>query len=96
VAAAGFAYGPGLAATFAVRQDWTPHELQGQVFMTAASLKVGSFALGAALAGLLAPGLGAREILLLAAGAQLAAFALGSALMRGGARRRAVASGPYG
>jgi MFS family permease len=96
VATAGFVYGPGLAATFAVRQDWTPPELQGQVFMTAASLKVGSFALGAALAGLLAPDLGAREILLLAAGAQLAGFVLGAALMRGGTRRRAVVSEPYG
>ena len=35
IAIAGFADGPNLSATFAVRQRWTPPELYGQVFTTA-------------------------------------------------------------
>ena len=41
IALGGFADGPGLAATFGARQRWTPRELLGQIFTTAASLKVG-------------------------------------------------------
>ena len=67
VALAAMADGPGLAATFAVRQQRVPEELYGQVFTTAAGLKVGAFSLGAALAGPVATGLGSAEALLLAA-----------------------------
>ena len=44
IALAGVADGPNLSATFATRQRWTPTDLHGQIFTTAAGLKVGSFA----------------------------------------------------
>jgi hypothetical protein len=56
------------------------------VFTTAAGLKVGSFAVGAALAGLVATGLGSAEAMLVAAGVQVLAAVTGLALMRAGAR----------
>jgi MFS family permease len=74
--------GPALAATFAVRQQAVPPSLYGQVFTTAAGLKVGSFALGAGLAGPVAIGLGSAEALVLAAVLQLVAAAVGSAMLR--------------
>src|SRR5918999_2228106 len=49
--------GPTLAAQFAVRQRVVEPSLYGQVFTTAAGLKVGSFALGAGLAGPVATGI---------------------------------------
>ena len=63
--------GPALAAQFAVRQQVVPPSLYGQVFTTAAGLKVGSFAMGAALAGPVATGLGSAEAMLVAAAAQV-------------------------
>lgn len=81
VALAGVAYGPGFAATFGVRQRWTPRELHGQVFSTAASLKTASFALGSAAAGAATAGLGVEGALLLAGGLHLAAAAGGAALV---------------
>ena len=57
VALAGLAEGPAFAATFATRQRWSPPSLRGQIFTTAASLKLGAFAVGSALAG---PGAGGR------------------------------------
>ena len=51
VALAGLAEGPAFAATFATRQRWSPPSLRGQIFTTAASLKLGAFAIGSALAG---------------------------------------------
>jgi len=78
----GIADGPGFAATFTVRQRWTPRDLHGQVFTTAASLKVGAFSLGAATAGPAVVALGARGTLLLAAGVQFAAVAAGLTLAR--------------
>ena len=51
IAAAGLADGPALAAQFAVRQQVVPPSLYGQVFTTAAGLKVGSFAMGAGAGG---------------------------------------------
>ncbi|HEX7147021.1 MAG TPA: MFS transporter [Actinomycetota bacterium] len=51
VALAGLAEGPAFAATFATRQRWSPPTLRGQIFTTAASLKLGAFAIGSALAG---------------------------------------------
>src|SRR3954453_19142287 len=68
VAIAALADGPGLAATFAVRQDWAPRDLQGQIFTTAAGLKVGAFALGAAVAGPLVTGIGSSGTLIASAG----------------------------
>jgi predicted MFS family arabinose efflux permease len=74
---AGVADGPNLSATFAARQRWTPPELHGQIFTTAASVKVGAFSLGAALAGPVVVELGARGALVLTASVQLAAAAAG-------------------
>jgi predicted MFS family arabinose efflux permease len=51
VALAGFLEGPAFAATFTTRQRWSPEDLRGQIFTTAASLKMGAFAVGAAVAG---------------------------------------------
>ncbi len=82
IAAAGLADGPALAAQFAVRQQVVPPSLYGQVFTTAAGLKVGSFAMGAGLAGPVAIGLGSAEAMVVAAGAQLAAAVAGVTLMR--------------
>jgi predicted MFS family arabinose efflux permease len=92
VAIAGIADGPGLAATFAVRQQTVPRDLQGQVFTTAAGLKVGCFALGSALGGPIVSGLGARPAIVIAAGIQLVAAVAGFAAMRG--RAGAPAASP--
>jgi sugar phosphate permease len=82
IALAALADGPGLAATFAVRQDWAPRDLQGQIFTTAAGVKVGAFALGAAVAGPLVTGIGSSGALLAAAGTSFAGAAVGAWLMR--------------
>jgi predicted MFS family arabinose efflux permease len=92
IAVAGLADGPALAAQFAVRQQVVPPSLYGQVFTTAAGLKVGSFAMGAALAGPVATGLGSAEAMLVAAGAQLTAAVAGVTLMRMPARALPQAS----
>src|SRR3954454_14722671 len=63
VAIAALADGPGLAATFAVRQGWAPRDLQAQIFNAAAGLKVGAFALGAAVAGPLVTSIGSSGTL---------------------------------
>jgi MFS family permease len=89
LAAASIADGPALSATFAVRQDWAPPDLQGQIFTTAAGMKVGCFALGSALAGPLVTGIGSSGTLLAAAGVNLVAAALGWVAGRG-----AVTSAP--
>jgi MFS family permease len=91
VVLAGLADGPAFAATFATRQRYVPTELYGQVFTTAAGLKVGSFSLGAALAGPAVTGLGSAGALLIAAGFQFAAVVAGLALMWLPARARAIA-----
>jgi predicted MFS family arabinose efflux permease len=92
IAAASLADGPALAAQFAVRQQVVPPSLYGQVFTTAAGLKVGSFAVGAALAGPVATGLGSAEAMVVGACVQLVAAAAGLALMRLGARPLSQAS----
>jgi MFS family permease len=90
IALAGVADGPNLSATFAARQLWTPRAFHGQIFTTAASVKVGSFALGAALAGPAVIGLGASGALVACACMQLGAAGLGTLLARGSeARERA-------
>jgi MFS family permease len=63
-ALAGVADGPILAATLAVRQRTVPADRYAQTSATAASLKTGAFALGAAVAGLLAGVLTARQLVL--------------------------------
>jgi predicted MFS family arabinose efflux permease len=88
IALAAVADGPALAATFAVRQQVVPPKLYGQVFTTAAGLKVGSFAVGAALAGPVAAAAGSGGALVVAAAAQFAAAGAGFALMRLPARDR--------
>jgi len=92
IAVAGLADGPALAAQFAVRQQVVPPSLYGQVFTTAAGLKVGSFAMGAALAGPVATGLGSAEAMLVAAAAQMLAAVVGVTLMRIPARALTQAS----
>jgi MFS family permease len=74
--------GPALAAQFAVRQQYVPPSLYGQVFTSAVGVKVGSFALGAALAGVVVTGLGSAEALVVAATLQITAAVVGVALMR--------------
>jgi predicted MFS family arabinose efflux permease len=74
--------GPALAAQFATRQRYVPPSLYGQVFTTAVGLKVGSFALGAALAGAVVTGLGSAEALVVAASLQMTAAVVGVTLMR--------------
>ena len=86
IAVAGLADGPALAAQFAVRQQMVPPSLYGQVFTTAVGLKVGSFAMGAALAGPVATGLGSAEAMLVAGAAQMLAALVGITLMRMPAR----------
>ena len=82
IALASLVDGPALAAQFAVRQQVVPPSLYGQVFTTAAGLKVGSFAMGAALAGPIATGLGSAEAMVVAACAQIFAALIGLLLMR--------------
>jgi MFS family permease len=80
VALAGVADGPQLAAIFAIRHRETPRRLRGQVFTTAASLKITAGAIGAVVAGRLA-GHSIALVLTVAAGTQgaaLLAFALAS------------------
>jgi predicted MFS family arabinose efflux permease len=88
---ASLADGPGLAATFTVRQQWAPPDLHGQIFTTAVSLKVGAFSLGAAAAGPAVEALGARGTIVLAASVQLFAVAAGWLAMRAPAGQSAPA-----
>ncbi|REG00355.1 hypothetical protein DFJ67_6407 [Asanoa ferruginea] len=72
----GVATGPMLAATLAVRQQSVPHGRYGQVVATAASIKVGAYALGAAATGPVLTWLPPRGVLLLVGAAQFAAVPL--------------------
>jgi MFS family permease len=76
-ALAGFADGPLLAATLNVRQRVSPDHLRTQVFTTAASLKIGAFAIGSACAGFAASSWGARGMLVAAGAGQLVSAAAG-------------------
>jgi predicted MFS family arabinose efflux permease len=71
---AGIGDGPVLAATFSVRQQCVPAHRYAQFSATSASIKIGSYAAGAAAAGLLSTALTARQLLLAAAGIQLLAL----------------------
>jgi predicted MFS family arabinose efflux permease len=79
VALAGFLEGPAFAATFTTRQRWSPEHLRGQIFTTAASLKMGAFAVGAAVAGPAVERLGAGGTLVAAGAVNLVAVLLGMA-----------------
>jgi len=85
VAVGGAGEGPQLTALFAVRHRESPEHMRGQIFTTAASLKIGGMAAGAALAGPLAE----RSVtgcLLVAAGIELCAAAAYLLLGRPGGR----------
>ncbi len=92
VAVAGVADGPGLAATFAARQRYVPADLMGQVFTTAAGLKVGSFSLGSAAAGPVVLAAGSDGALVIAACVQFVAAGVGYLLMRSSADQREITS----
>jgi MFS family permease len=79
VALAGLVEGPAFAATFATRQRWSPPELRGQIFTTAASVKLGAFAVGSALAGPVLARAGVGGILVAAGAVQLLGVVLGAA-----------------
>ena len=72
---AGLVDGPLLAATLNLRQRHAPGWLRTQVFTTAASLKIGAFAIGSAMAGLMADWVGARGMMWTIAAGQLVAVA---------------------
>jgi MFS family permease len=72
VALGGAGEGPQLTALFAVRHRESPEHMRGQIFTTAASLKIGGLAAGAALAGPLA-GRSVTACLLVATGFELCA-----------------------
>ena len=74
VALGGAGEGPQLTALFAVRHRESPAHMRGQIFTTAASLKIGGLAAGAALAGPLADR-SVTACLLIAAGFELCAAA---------------------
>jgi MFS family permease len=74
---AGIASGPTLPALFATRQQYSPPDLLSQVSTTGASLKIGAFALGSVLGGVLAPSLGASRVIVVVAAAQLLGAGLG-------------------
>jgi len=74
VAIGGAGEGPQLTALFAVRHRESPEHMRGQIFTTAASLKIGGLAAGAALAGPLV-GRSVTACLLIAAGFELGAAA---------------------
>jgi len=95
VALAGAGEGPQLTALFAVRHRETPANLRGQVYTTAASLKIAGLAAGAALAGPLA-GWSVTGCLLIAAGTELCAA--GAYVATGSARpgQREPAAPPPG
>jgi MFS family permease len=74
VAVAGAGEGPQLTALFAVRHRESPEDMRGQIYTTAASLKIAGMATGAALAGPLA-GRSVTTCLLVAASSELCAAA---------------------
>src|SRR5581483_4721958 len=83
VALAGAGEGPQLTALFAIRHRETPARMRGQVYTTAASLKIAGLAAGAALGGPLA-GHSVTSCLLAAAGIEL--LAAGSGRLAGASR----------
>jgi MFS family permease len=74
---AGTVEGLALPGIMATRQRYSPPELLAQVATTGASLKVGGFAVGAAVGGWLVPSAGPGVAIAVVAGTQLAAAGLG-------------------
>ena len=105
VALGGAGEGPQLTALFAVRHREAPAQMRGQIFTTAASLKIAGMSAGAALAGPLA-GHSVVTCLLVAAGLEVSAAAAylltgairpgpdGAGEPTGTARARAAADAP--
>jgi len=95
VALGGVGEGPQLTALLAVRHRETPAHLRGQVYTTAASLKIAGLAAGAALAGPLAVW-SVTGCLLIAAGIELGAAAayLATGFTPPGRREPAAAAPP--
>ena len=93
VALSGAGEGPQLTALLAVRHRETPARLRGQVYTTAASLKIAGLAAGAALAGPLA-GWSVTGCLLIAASTELCAAAAYLTAGFTGPGRREPASAP--
>jgi hypothetical protein len=91
VALGGAGEGPQLTALLAVRHRETPAAIRGEVYTTAASLKIGGLAAGAALAGPLAAW-SVSGCLLIAAGTELAAAAAYLTAGPAGPGRRALAA----
>lgn len=81
-ALAGLVDGPMLAATLNLRQRWSPEHVLTQVFTTAASLKIGAFAVGSALAGSAESAVGARGMLALVATGQAVSVVAGLVVRR--------------
>ena len=97
VALAALVDGPALAAQFGTRQVHVPPSLYGQVFTTAVGLKVGSFALGSAIGGVIATKLGSAETIVIAATMQMAGAVVGVTLARlPGLQDRDEAARPQG
>lgn len=71
VGLAGLFDGPHLAGVFSIRQRLTPPHLLTQIFMTAASLKIAAFAMGAAFAAPMLDLFGVRSTLLVVAAAHV-------------------------
>jgi MFS family permease len=79
-AVAGLFDGPLLAATLNLRQRHAPDWLRTQVFTTAASLKIGTFAIGSAMAGSVASWVGARGMVGIVAAGQIVAVVVALAI----------------
>jgi MFS family permease len=90
---AGLASGAGMPALFTTRQRHAPAHRYAQISTTGASLKLGAFALGAALGGQLVPVLGAAAVIAVTAGFQLLGAVAGAVAGRsaGSANRPHVA-----
>lgn len=77
---AGLFDGPLLAATLNLRQRLAPEDLRTQVFTTAASMKIGAFAVGSAFAGPIAAWVGPRGMLGVVAAGQVVAVVVALAV----------------
>lgn len=75
---AGCAEGPVLASTLALREEHSPSWMRTQVVTTAASLKLGAFALGSAVAGQLVDAQGGRAGIWFVAACQAVGVLVGS------------------
>ncbi|MEU6034099.1 MFS transporter [Actinomadura sp. NPDC047616] len=91
--AAGLCEGPVFAATLLLRQRESPPDRLGQVNTTGGSLKIGTFAVGAALTGVLADHLGPVGLVLAIAACQFTGAAVGLLLLGAPGRADPAAEG---